>query len=270
MVITFLTDFGYADAYVGAMKGVALGICPGATLIDITHAVPPQDVLAGALLLPAYVPFYPPGSVHVAVVDPGVGSERRGVALEVWLGGARQLLVGPDNGIFWPVLVEAEDFRAVSLTEARYWRPQVAPTFHGRDVFTPVAARLAAGLPLEALGPPISDLTRLEPPPVQREADALLGEILTIDHFGNCASNIRAGDLAGLGEVSRLRVVVAGRDLGPPRRTFADVGVGVALALINSAGYLEVAVRDGRADVALGLRRGAPIRVDAFSAPPDA
>lgn len=270
MVITFLTDFGYTDAYVGAMKGVALGICPGATLIDITHAVPPQDVLAGALLLPTYVPFYPPGSVHVAVVDPGVGSARRGVALEVWLNGARQVLVGPDNGLFWPLLAEAESFRAVGLTEARYWRPQVAPTFHGRDVFTPVAARLAAGLPLEALGPPISDLARLDLPPVRHEAGALQGEILAIDHFGNGASNIRAADLAGLGEQSGLRVVVAGRDLGPPRRTFADVAVGAALALINSAGYLEVAVRDGRADAALGLRRGVPIRVEAFGTSPDA
>jgi S-adenosylmethionine hydrolase len=270
MVITFLTDFGYVDAYVGAMKGVALGICPGATLIDVTHAVPPQDVLAGALLLPAYVPFYPPDSVHVAVVDPGVGSARRGVALEVWLDGARRFLVGPDNGLFWPLLAGAESFRAVSLTEARYWRPPVAPTFHGRDVFAPVAAHLAAGLPLEALGPPVNDLARLDLPPVQRQAGALQGEILAVDHFGNCASNIRAADLAGLGEVSRLRVLVAGHDLGPPRRTFADVAVGAALALINSAGYLEVAVRDGRADAALGLRRGVPIRVEACAARPDA
>jgi S-adenosylmethionine hydrolase len=188
----------------------------------------------------------------------------------MWLDGARQLLVGPDNGLFWPLLAGAESFRAVSLTEARYWRPRVAPTFHGRDVFAPVAAHLAAGLALEALGPPVYDLARLELPPVRHEVGALQGEILAIDHFGNCASNSRAADLAGLGELSRLRVVVAGRDLGPPRRTFADVEIGAALALINSAGYLEVAVRDGRADAALGLRRGAPVRVDASGTPPDA
>jgi S-adenosylmethionine hydrolase len=116
----------------------------------------------------------------------------------------------------------------------------------------------------------VYDLARLELPPVRHEVGALQGEILAIDHFGNCASNIRAADLAGLGELSRLRVVVAGRDLGPPRRTFADVEIGAALALINSAGYLEVAVRDGRADAALGLRRGAPVRVDASGTPPDA
>ncbi len=268
MIITFLTDFGYEDAYVGAMKGVALGICPGATLIDITHAVPPQDVLAGALLLPAYVPFYPPGSIHVVVVDPGVGSERRGLALEVRLDGAPQVLVGPDNGVFWPLLAGAESFRAVSLTDSRYWRPQVAPTFHGRDVFTPVAAHLATGLAFEALGPPVSDLARLDVPPARRDVGALQGEILVIDHFGNCASNIRATDLADLGALPHLRVMAAGRDLGPLRRTFADAAVGEALALINSAGYLEVAVRDGRADVVLGLRRGAPIRVEGFAARP--
>lgn len=261
MVITFLTDFGDQDAYVGAMKGVALRICPGATLVDITHAVPPQDILTAALLLPAYVPFYPQGSVHVAVVDPGVGSARRGLAVEADLGATRQFLVGPDNGIFWPLLAEAQAFRAVALTESRFWLPRVSATFHGRDVFTPVAAHLACGAALEAFGPPVADLVRLELPRPRYAAGELQGEVVLIDRFGNGASNIRERDLAALGDPASLRVLVAGRDLGAPQRTFSDVPVGAALALINSAGYLEIAVRDGHAAQTLGLRRGTPVVV---------
>jgi len=261
MVITLLSDFGLRDAYVGAMKGVALGICPQATLVDICHSVPPQDVLAAALLLPTYVPCYPPGSVHVAVVDPGVGSERRGLAIAASLDGGQQYLVGPDNGLFWPLLTRAAAFHAVELAEPRFWRPQVAPTFHGRDIFAPVAAHLAGGVSLAALGPPVTDLVRLELPRLQREPGALVGVIVAIDHFGNCASNIGADELAELGDPAALRVIVAGRELGPPRRTFADVAVGAPLALCNSAGWLEVAVRDGDAARELGLRRGSAIRV---------
>ncbi len=261
MVITLLTDFGLRDAYVGAMKGVALGICPQATLVDISHTLPPQDVLAAALLLPTYVPCYPSGSVHVAVVDPGVGSGRRGLAIAASLDGVQQYLVGPDNGLFWPLLTRAAAFQAVELTEPRYWRPQVAPTFHGRDIFAPVAAHLACGVPLAALGPPATDLVRLHLPAVQREPGALVGAIVAIDHFGNCASNIGADELAELGDPAVLRVIVAGRELGPLRRTFADVAVGAPLALLNSAGWLEVAVRDGDAGRELGLRRGSAIRV---------
>lgn len=261
MVITLLSDFGLRDAYVGAMKGVALGICPQATLIDISHSVPPQDVLAAALLLPTYVPCYPPGSIHVAVVDPGVGSGRRGLAIAASLDGEQQYLVGPDNGLFWPLLTRAAAFHAVQLAEPRFWRPRVAPTFHGRDIFAPVAAHLACGVPLTALGPAVTDLVRLDVPRLQREPGALVGMIVAIDHFGNCASNIDADALAELGDPAALRVIVAGRELGPLRRTFADVAVGAALALLNSAGWLEVAVRDGDAARELGLRCGSVIRV---------
>ncbi|GAB4447770.1 MAG: SAM-dependent chlorinase/fluorinase [Chloroflexi bacterium OHK40] len=263
MIITFLTDFGASEAYVGVMKGVALGICPGATLVDITHAVPAQDVRAGALLLPEYVPFFPPASVHVAVVDPGVGSARRGLAVEVTIGGASRFLVGPDNGLFWPLLARADAFSAVELAEPRFWLPRVSSTFHGRDVFTPVAAHLARGVALAELGPPATGLVQLQLPVTRREDGAIHGEIIVVDHFGNCISNIRAEELRELGDPGQLHVWVAGRSLGPIRRTFADVAPGAPLALISSSGRVEVALRDGDIARGLGIGLGAEVVVAA-------
>ncbi|NJN15677.1 MAG: SAM-dependent chlorinase/fluorinase [Oscillochloris sp.] len=250
MIITFLTDFGLRDAYVGAMKGVALTVAPQATLIDITHLVPPQDVRTAALLLADYVPFYPSGSVHVAVVDPGVGSARRSLAIRLDLDGAQHTLVLPDNGLAWPLLQQATAYRAVVLREPRFWLPQVSSTFHGRDIFTPVAAHLALGLDLVEFGPPAGELVRLEIPLLRREGERIIGHVVTIDHFGNCASSIRRSDLvAGV----NYEVWIAGRNLGPLRRTFADVAPGAALALFSSSGRVEVALRDGNAAQVLGI-----------------
>lgn len=261
MIITFLTDFGVSESYVGVMKGVALGICPQAQLIDITHVVPAQDRLAGALLIPEYLPYFPPGSVHVAVVDPGVGSERRGLAVELELESGLRYLVGPDNGLFWPILVQARAYRAVALAEPRFWLPQVSSTFHGRDIFTPVAAHLANGVALAEFGPPVVDLARLELPALRRAEGSVAGIIIVIDHFGNCISNIPAAELHALGEPGALRVRVGDHEIQGVQRTFADAAPGSPLALISSSGRLEIAVRDGNAARALGVTRGTEVMV---------
>ena len=191
-VIALLTDFGTADHYVGAMKGVMLGICPGATFVDITHEIPPQDVLGGALQLGACWQYFPAGTVFLAVVDPGVGSARRAIAVEA--DGRR--FVAPDNGLLTMVLRAPEGGQAhFEISNPRYAAPLVSRTFEGRDRFAPAAAWLAAGVELAALGAPLSDWVRLDIPEPRDLGDRLEGEVLAVDRFGNLITNIGRGEL---------------------------------------------------------------------------
>jgi S-adenosyl-L-methionine hydrolase (adenosine-forming) len=258
-VITLLTDFGLRDAYVGAMKGVILGVAPDARIVDISHEVAPQDVVEGAWLLAAAFRYFPPGAVHVAVVDPEVGSNRRAVAAEA--GGWR--FVGPDNGVLSWALEDAGDVTAVELTNDRYFRPEVSRTFHGRDVFAPVAAHLASGVPLEDLGPRVHDLARLPVPEPVVERDRITCEIVHVDRFGNCVTGLTGAKLDAWAAGRPLDVSVAGRSLGPPRATYAEVDPGEPLALVESTGRLEVAVRNGDAAADLALARGWQITITA-------
>src|SRR5215472_191729 len=180
-IIALLTDFGTRDHYAGTMKGVALGICPDATLVDITHDVPPHDVLAGALELAASYKYFPPGTIFLVVVDPGVGSARRGIAVQT----DDYRFVAPDNGVLTAVLAEHAAKRAVELTERRYTRPTGSRTFEGRDRFAPAAAWLAKGIELTALGRPAGELQRLDIPQPTIEGDRLAGVVLRVDRFGN-------------------------------------------------------------------------------------
>lgn len=239
-MITLLTDFGTADGYVGEMKGVLAARAPGVPIIDIAHDVIPQDVDAARLALARFWRRFPEGTVHLVVVDPGVGGDRAAIAVA----SAGRMLVGPDNGVLSPALL---------LPAARAVRLEVpdaaAPTFHGRDVFAPAAAALARGAALEDLGEPLTDPRIRRTPEPRRLADGgIEGEIITIDRFGNCVTNLlapRGGDCSA-----------AERGLGPVRRTYADVPSGTAVALVGSSGLLEIAVRDGSAAATLGLRRG--------------
>src|SRR2546426_6359894 len=185
-VIAMLSDFGTRDHYAGTMKGVALGICPDATLVDITHEIPAHDVLGGALELAAAYKYFPAGTVFVAVVDPGVGSSRRGIAAEA--GDSR--FVAPDNGVLTLVFRETPPKRVVELTERRYARPSVSRTFEGRDRFAPAAAWLAKGVELSALGRPAGAIHRVEIPQPASGPDRLTGEVLRVDRFGNLITNI--------------------------------------------------------------------------------
>jgi S-adenosylmethionine hydrolase len=253
-IITLTTDFGTADGYVGAMKGVILSLALDATLVDISHAVPPQDVRHGARALATAAPFFPAGTIHVAVVDPGVGSARRGIALQT----PSATFVGPDNGLFTPFMRERT--ACVALTNPATHRHPVSATFHGRDVFAPVAAHLANGLPLTELGPAVEDPLTLPNPQPRRLPDGRLrAEVIAVDHFGNLVTNVRppAGQKGDAGD---MRVEIGDQSVAL-RHTYADVTPGELLALIGSDGCLEIAAREGSAAERLGLGVGATVEV---------
>lgn len=243
-IITLLSDFGLSDSYVAEMKGVLLARAPAATLIDVTHQVAPGAVPQGQYLLGRAWRWFPPGTVHLAVVDPGVGTARRALAAAA----AGHHFVAPDNGLlsFLPA-----DARFVSLPVAR----AAAPTFHGRDVFAPAAAALAAGAPLESLGSPVSDPTHSPLPTPVHDGVAVVGEVLYVDRFGTLVSNIPGGAVE-----PGVRIRVAGSDVGPLRRTFADVERGSLIACVGSGGTVEIAVRDGSAARLLGVGVGTEVR----------
>ena len=252
-LITLTTDFGVRDPFVGIMKGVILAICPDARLVDLTHEIAPHDVRGAQLALESAVGFFPPGTIHLAVVDPGVGSARRPLALTS--GG--QGFVGPDNGLFTFALADP-GWTAVTLEAPRYQRPEVSRTFHGRDVFAPAAAHWARGVPLADLGPPARDLV-LEPlPAARREGLSLLGEVLAADRFGNLITSITAAQLAG---ARRVEVEVAGRMLGALRTAYLEGERDRAAPILGSQGRLEIFVREGDARAMLGAGPGTPVRV---------
>jgi S-adenosylmethionine hydrolase len=271
-IIAILTDFGARDAYVGVMKGVMLGIAPAAQLVDLTHEIAPQQVREGAWLLANAIRYFPPGTIFLVVVDPGVGSERRAVAAAA--GGYR--FVGPDNGLLWPALSAFSAWRAVTLANPAYRLESVSSTFHGRDVFAPAAAHLAQGVPLEALGPAVDDLARLPAPRLEVAEQTMRGEVMRVDHFGNVETSIgplRWRDDATLEwaapaprtlEAGRARVRLPASAVQPlpgVRRTYSAVGEGQLLALIGSAGFLEVGCNGGSAAERTGARPGDPIEL---------
>lgn len=263
VIITLTTDFGTADGYVGAMKGVIAEIAPDARVLDLTHDVPPGDVRAAAYALNRAVPYYPPDSVHCVVVDPGVGTTRRALAI---LTDGRQYLVGPDGGaftLFCPPFSDAAP-EAVELTESRWWRAghESSATFHGRDLFAPVAAHIACGLQqgaveLGAFGPRVRRLRRFEMPVAVEERDAYRGEVVHVDHFGNAITNLPERWVAAHPDAPV--VAEAGGKAMPVVRTYGDVNTGDLCALIGSAGWLEVACRGGSAADRLGLAPGIPV-----------
>lgn len=235
-VITLLTDFGTADYFVGAVKGAILSVNPRAVIVDITHEIAPQDIEAGAFTLLAAYKTFPAGTIHVGVVDPGVGSERRPIIVSA----NEQFFVGPDNGLFTYIYDREPSHRIIHVTSDRYFRPSVSTTFHGRDIFAPVAAALSNGIALEEFGAEIDDAVRLpslETPP----------RIIHIDRFGNCVTNItRAGK----------SVVVNGQTISEFRRFYGEGDDDSLFAIWGSAGFLEISVNGGSAAKELGARRG--------------
>jgi len=244
-IITLLTDFGTRDSYVAEMKGVLLSRAPDAVLVDVTHEIPPGDVLAGQYVLARTWQRFPAGTVHLAVVDPGVGSERR--ALAAAAGGHG--FVAPDNGLLTPVLAGAT---IVALPEPT----GAAPTFHGRDLFAPAAAALALGTAIEALGVTIHDPVRRSPPEPTERDGAMIGHVVYVDRFGTLVTNLPGAAAA------RARVVwIGAHTIGPLRHSFSDVRPGVPLALVGSGGALEIAVRGGSAADTLAAQVGMEVRI---------
>jgi len=262
-IVTLTTDFG-ADIYAAVMKGVILGINPRAVVVDITHSVHPQSVEEGAFLTQAAWPYFPQGSIHIAVVDPGVGTERRALALANSSG----IFVGPDNGVLSAALLQGarpdeagpvpvpQGLRAVALTNPAYFRHLVSATFHGRDIFAPVAAHLSLGVPLGEMGEPVEALYALPPFRARRLADgSLVGRVVHIDSFGNLVTDVLGEDLPG----DRIAAEIAGRRVRGLSRAYQ--GGPEILALVGSSGYLEVAVRNGSAAALLGVGLGAAVTV---------
>lgn len=243
MIVTLLTDFGTADGYVGEMKGVLLSSAPGVTLVDVSHELPAHDVEPARLALARYWRRYPPGSVHLVVVDPGVGSSRACLAVEA----QGRYLVGPDNGVLSPALLIG-DARAVAIPTPA----GASATFHGRDVFAPAAAHLATGGSLESLGEPMAaPVVRRTPEARRLEDGGIAGEVIAVDRFGNAITNLMTLRPARWVEVAGVRL--------PLVRTYAEVGVGEPAALVGSSGLVEIAVREGSASAALGLDRGTTV-----------
>lgn len=250
-IITLLTDFGIKDGYVGSLKGIMLGICPEARLIDISHLVPPQDVRAAAYLLASHYRDFPTGTIHLAVIDPGVGSERRALAIRT----SHYFFVGPDNGLFSWILEEQSGARIVSLENRQFWRSAVSMTFHGRDIFAPVAAHLAKGIDIDEFGPPCTP-ARVQWDPVKRSKEALTGEVIYIDHFGNAITNVTHSDLQGAGKPENITIQIGPHRIDAFVDTYSDASHSTAVALIGSSGHLEIAVNQGNAAELLNIRAG--------------
>ncbi len=248
MIVTLLTDFGTSDGYVAELKGVLLARAGGAALVDVTHEIPPGDVAAAAYLVGRTWRAFPAGTVHLAVVDPGVGSGRLAIAAEAH--GHR--FVAPDNGLLSHVL-RGTEARVVALPIP----PSASSVFHGRDVFAPAAARLATGEPLAALGTPLAEPVLLPAPRLEWQRGDLVGEVVHVDRFGTLVTSL-PGDAVAAG--SEVRIGSAGVLL---RKTFADVARGALVAFVGSGGTVEIGVRDARADAVLGAGRGAEVRVAA-------
>ncbi len=249
-IVTLTTDFGLSDPYVGMMKGVILGIAPHALVIDLTHEVRPQNVEQAAFLLGGCLGSFPPGAIHLVVVDPEVGGKRRAIAVA----GSRAMYVAPDNGVLTRAMALDPPRRIVEIRTAAYRLPRVSHTFHGRDIFAPAAAHLAAGVPLEELGPSVRDPVKLNlSPPVRRPDGAAAGRVCHVDRFGNCVTDI-PGEWARTG--CEWNLEVRDRTLVPLRDSYASVPAGNALAVIGGTGYIEVAIRNGSAAAVLGIRIG--------------
>ncbi len=251
-VITLTTDFGISDWFVGTMKGVIASLAPEARVIDLGHGIAPGDVWSGAFMLSAAAPFFPQGTIHVAVVDPGVGSERAAIVIQT----DTETFVGPDNGLLSLAVRNREIRAAHSLTNPACFLPSVSRTFQGRDLFAPVAARLAQGMPMGEFGPPITQWISLPWSEPRVFADHVEGEVIHVDHYGNALTNITDHQLRAR---PQLRTVhVAGVDI-PIRATYAAVRPGDPVAVLSSSQYLEVAINHGSAAREFGLSRGSRV-----------
>jgi len=254
-IVTLTTDFGLRDGYVGSMKGVILSIHPHARIVDITHELPAHRILPAACVLREACPRFPPGTVHVAVVDPGVGGHRTPLLLKI----DDRFYVGPDNGVFGLLMADLPLQGAWRLERQKHFLHPVSNTFHGRDVFAPVAAHLAAGTPPDAFGPAAADPSGLSLPAHHEEAGTLRGQVVWIDRFGNCITNLTEKAVSRWAKGASFSVHAASKKIAGISTTYESTSEGEALSLINSMGYLEVACNQARADRSLSMKEGDPV-----------
>ena len=256
-IITLTTDFGTDSPYAAAMKGVILSINPAVTLVDISHAIPAQDVGRGALVLEDTTPWFPADTIHVAVVDPGVGTERSILYARI----GRQQYLAPDNGLLSRLMARTPPTEVLRLAEPEFWLEPVSSTFHGRDIMAPVAARLSLGLDPHRLGPPAEQLTRLDLPEARFIERKIRGQVIEIDSFGNIITNITGGMFAGQPTDSRLCIVCGIYETFGLYRTYADQPEGMLVALVGSSGRVELAIVGNNAAEKLGVSIGTPVIV---------
>jgi S-adenosylmethionine hydrolase len=253
MIITLTTDFGLSDPFVGIMKGVILGITPNAQLVDISHDIRSYDITEAAFMIESMYPYFPEGTVHIVVVDPGVGSARRPLAAS----SHGQFFVAPDNGVLSTILAD----EAYHIQNNRLFLKSVSRTFHGRDIFAPVAAHLASGTPLESVGTRISDFIKKPLPVPRREGRKIVGTVLRIDKFGNVITNVRRSDLS-----PRFTMRAAGTPITRLCANFSEAKPGEFVAVEGSTGYIEIALNQASAADRLNLGSGAEIEVESDSA----
>lgn len=253
-IITFTTDFGNQDYYVSAMKAVILSINPNVRFIDISHDLPPQDIMSGAWILKNTAFLYPPGTIHLAVIDPETGGKRRPILVKI----RNQYFIGPDNGLF-SLVTENEEIWAMELTEKRFWHNPVASTFHGRHIFAPVAAHLCNGTPIEAFGREMDEITKYHWATPIFDNEGIQGWIIHIDRYGNLVTNINEALIREHGRDAIYKIYAGNTILNGISETFSSVPDGEAVAYIGSSGMMEIAINKGNAEKMLGIEKGAPV-----------
>ena len=269
-IITLTTDFGTSDAYVGIMKGVILSINPNVQIVDLTHAIPPQDIYEAAFSMYAAHSYFPKGTIHIIVVDPGVGSDRQAIVSRT----DNAFFVCPDNGVLSYLLQSVADeggqpIDSVAIQNSAYYLPEVSNTFHGRDIFAPVAAHLSLGVPFDDIGPPAQTLVQLPIQVPELTDNTLTGQIVKVDRFGNAITNISETAIARLknastGGISAYEIRIGSVRLHRFNRAYAESGVGKPLAIIGSSGLLEIAINGGNAEEGLGIKWGDPVVIQRF------
>ena len=251
-IITLTTDFGLTDIYVGEMKGVIFQINPQAQIVDITHSIPSQNLFSAAFQINNVYQYFPAGSIHIIVVDPGVGSQRRSIVCQT----EKATFVCPDNGICTKIFEQEELIRAIEITNLNFCLPQVSRTFHGRDVFAPVAAYISCGISLTDLGPEISNITMLSIPQPKITEDRIIGEVIWIDHFGNAITNVSMKSFKSTFFNAKFAIQIAGMEIDRLSSFYSESDVGSTLALVNSSGNIEIAVNQGSASSILNIKVG--------------
>ena len=248
-IITLLTDFGLEDSYVGVMKGVILGLNPGAAIVDLTHQIKQGDIHQAAHVLQQSCSFFPSGAIHVAVVDPGVGTSRKPILVK----SRSQFFVGPDNGLFWPIIKADPQVLIIHLKTRKFFLPYISHTFHGRDIFAPVAGHLSLGIDPLKMGLLMENAVSIADMSPTQKGNTLFGRAVRIDHFGNVVTNIHREELARFLGNRRMVVRVAQKKIDRLLKTYAEGEHGKLMVLFGSTGHLEIAVNSGRADSHLNL-----------------
>ena len=254
-IVTLITDFGLQAEYAGAMKGAILSANPRCRIVDVTHQIPARDILRASFVLKNAYPYFPEGTVHLVVVDPGVGTRRRPLILQK----GRHFFIGPDNGVFTGILSAPGELTGYEIIREEFFRKPVSTTFHGRDLFGPVAGHLAAGLPPQKFGPPISGFALAEWPCPEQKENRLTGRILWTDPFGNLLTNVGRKEYGAVLAERNWRISGKGWRIELLSETYGEGKPGDPLALFGSSGYLELAVNQGRAADRLGMKPGDPL-----------